>query len=389
LLDKARLARNRPVKVGVVLPLTGVYQEQGLGVLRGIDFAYMQTKDQWPVPVQLGVRDSESRLIKAIRATNELIRRQRVPVIVGELESDATAAIGAIASLQNVTVVAPTATENEVASVGDAIFQLNSDLERKGQELARYAFNQLGLRTFATLAPADPYGEQMTTSFTSTIDELGGRIIAQTWYYGNVQDLSRQFKAIREAAFAYDSTDVEALIEEARENNQNLDEKDIPVESIDAIFLPVYVDDIKYVAPQFALANIRAQILGGEYWDDLETLTAPQIQRYVDGAIFVSDYYPDESNPDFRSFRRDFRLKMKRTPERWEVFGYDAYQIIQQAIQRNARTGREFKQRMTSLRTYAGMKGLISFKGSRHVNNAVNFLQFINGRIVKHSIDTR
>ncbi|RMF60955.1 MAG: outer membrane protein assembly factor BamD, partial [Calditrichaeota bacterium] len=61
LLDKARLARNRPVKVGVVLPLTGVYQEQGLGVLRGIDFAYMQTKDQSPVPVQLVVRDSESR----------------------------------------------------------------------------------------------------------------------------------------------------------------------------------------------------------------------------------------------------------------------------------------------------------------------------------------
>jgi len=262
-------------------------------------------------------------MITAIKATRNLIQREHVRAIIGELESELSAGIGALASVDNVPLVAPTASENGVASVGEAIYQLNSDLERKGAALAEYAFRQLGLRTFATLAPADGYGQQLTASFTSRIDELGGRIIAQSWYYGDAQDLSRQFKMIREAAFHYDSTDVEKMIEEAEKEGEDLEEKDIPVLSIDAVFFPVYSEHIPYVAPQFALSNIQAQILGGEYWDDADLLRRAQIAPYVDGAIFVSDYFPQEDDPEFRNFRTQFRLKMKRTPERWEIFGYD------------------------------------------------------------------
>ncbi len=387
LLREAESPGSQAIKIGVVLPLSGFFSEEGQGVFRGIKFAHLEAKNNSRQSIQLVVRDSEGNMIKAIQATRDLLQQQNVRAIIGELESPITAGIGALAANEDIPLIGPAATENQVASVGGSVYQLNSDLERKGQALAQYAYDQLGLRTFATLAPADEYGQQMTDSFTSTIDRLGGRIVAQSWYYDTPEDLSRQFKSIREAAFSYDSTDVEKMIAEAEEQGRDLEEKDIPVLSVDAIFLPIYHDDIKYVAPQFALSNIRTQIVGGEYWDDLDILKVAQIQPYVDGAIFVSDYFPDENDRAFRNFRSEFRVKLKRTPERWEVFGYDAFRILNEAISKGAKTGHEINRRLNTISGYQGMKGGISFQGNQRVNHEVNFLQFVNGRIIKHRVE--
>ncbi len=384
LIAEAKDAGNRPFKVGVVLPLSGYFSDEGKGVLSGIRFAHETDQSGARQPVQLVVRDSGGSMIKAIQSTRELLNREHVGAIIGDLESATTAAVGALAANKNVPVVGPTATENGVASVGATVYQLNSDLEGKGRALAEYAIRVLGLHTFGTLAPSDNYGRQMIDSFSATVDELGGRIIAQSWYLGTPEDLSRQFKVMRESAFLHDSTDVEAMIQEATEAGRDLEERDIPVTSIDAFFIPVYSEDLKYVAPQLALHNIQTQILGGEYLDDLNTLTQKQIQRYINGAIFVSDYFPGDDSPQFRRFRTAFRLSAKRTPERWEVFGFDAYQIISDAINAGAGTGREVSDRLKQLRDYRGKKGTISFQGNNRVNREVNILQFINGTIVKH-----
>ncbi len=386
LLREAESDRPRPTRVGVILPLTGYFSEEGRGVFKGIKFAQTHGPYAKQVPVQLDVWDSESNVIKAIEGVKKLAKRDRVRVIIGELESDITAGIGALASEAGVPLLAPAATENGVAGVGDLVFQMNSSLSTKGSALAEYAFNVLGLRTFATLAPADEYGQQMVDSFAARIDELGGRIIAQQWYYSGTDDLNlfRQFSKIREAAFAYDSTDVQKLIEEAEEKGEDLEEKDIAVYSIDGIFFPIYSEEIQYVAPQFALSNIRAQVLGGEYWDTVEILRAKQVQPYINGCIFVSDYFPDETSRTFQNFRNQFRLTMKTTPERWEVFGYDAMTLIQQVLKDGARTGKEIAAKLSRLEDFQGMKGKISFKGNRRVNREVNFLQFLNGRIIRH-----
>lgn len=384
LLKKAESAGSGIVKVGVVLPLTGYYSEQGLGVLRGIKFAHSKNSNNSASSIQLVIRNSESDMVKAVKAVQNLVHQENVRVIIGDLDSQTTAGIGALASVANVPILAPAATENGVASVGDGVYQMNSDLEEKGEALAEYAINKLGLRTFATLAPADEYGQQMTASFSSTVDALGGRIVAQSWYYGSPQDLSRQFKSIREAAFSRDTTNVTQLIIDARRQGQDLDERDIPVLSIDGMFLPIYSEDIKYVAPQFALNNIRAQILGGEYWDELENLKSAQVQRYVNGAIFVSDYFPDEDSRSFRDFRTEFRLQMKKTPERWEVFGYDAYNLIKHVVETGANSREEINNALNSQTNYQGIKGEISFQGNNRVNKKVNFLQFVNDRIIKH-----
>jgi len=376
---------NLKTRIGVILPLSGFWGNEGRAVLDGIRFAHDEAQRRERVKTELVILDSESNIVKAIRNTQDLINNHHVKAIIGDLESPLTAAIGAVAAEHNVALIAPTATENGVSSVGSTVFQLNSDLDRKGRALAEYAINELRMKTFATLAPSDDYGQQLVASFSETIDEMGGRILAQSWYDGTPEDVTRQFKVIREAAFQFDSTDVALMVQEAKLQGQRLRERDVPVLSIDGFFMPIsYADDIKYLAPQFAQHNIQTQILGGEYYDDLELLNSKQVQPYVNKVIFVSDYYPDETNEDFRAFRTDFRLKKQKTPERWEVFGYDACNLLIDAIENNAKTGSAISKYIRRAVNYPGKKGIISFQGNNGVNSSVNFLQFINNGIIKH-----
>ncbi len=402
----ARQLQRGNLRIGVILPLSGYYAEQGKSLLRGIEFALKRNKPEG-LRLDLVVRDSESSLLRAIQAAQDMVVDDRIVGVIGELEGDKSIAIGAITSAHHLPLLVPASSLTGVASVGNYVFQLNADLERRGQVLADYAYNELGHRTFATLAPADEYGRQITDAFTERVDELGGSIVAQAWYYDSAQDLSRQFKVIRRLGFlrfiadtlkAADTTlvvvpkeEVEAVWKalndslKAKANPGDptnlVDDEDVPVLGIDAMFFPVYTEDIPYVASQFAYYNIRAHPLGGAYWYAPEELR--KNKRYVDGLVFVSDWFLDETDPVFLKFRDDFRVVMHASPDRWAAYGYDAMNLFLKAIREGASTRDELKDRLEQMEHVPGIRGETTFKGGHRVNLEVNILQFIGGKITR------
>ncbi|HFE54150.1 MAG TPA: outer membrane protein assembly factor BamD [Bacteroidetes bacterium] len=406
LVSIARQLQRGNLRIGVILPLSGYYAEQGKSLLRGIEFALKRNKPEG-LQLDLVVRDSESSLLRAIQAAQDMTVDDRIIGVIGELEGDKSIAIGAITSSHHLPLLVPASSLTGVASVGEYVFQMNADLERRGQALAEYAYNELGHRTYATLAPADEYGRQITDAFTERVDELGGSIVAQAWYYESAQDLSRQFKMIRKLGFlrfiadtlkAADSTLVvvpkekveavwKALNDTLKANAKpgdptNLvDDEDVPVLGIDAMFFPVYTEDIPYVASQYAFYNIRAHPLGGSYWYAPEELR--KNKRYVDGLVFVSDWFLDETDPVFLKFRDDFRLLMHANPDRWAAYGYDAMNLLLKAIREGASTREELKDSLEQMEHVQGIRGETTFKGSHRVNSEVNILQFVGGKITR------
>ncbi len=403
LLEIARKLQRSNLRVGVILPLTGYFQEEGRSLLRGVQFALMRNRPA-QVKVELVVRDSESSLLRAIKEAQELSEDERVVALIGELESDKSIAIGAIAAAKHLPTLVPVSTTTGVASVGNCVFQLNMDLEHRARVLAEYAVNELGYRNFAILAPADEYGIEMADAFAGRVDELGCTVVAQEWYYENAQDLSKQFKKIRKLGFLRFIADTLAAADTSgklpsreqveavwRALNDTLkahadpgdpdnlvDDEDIPVYGIDAIFFPIYAEDIPYVAPQFARFNIRARPLGGSYWYDPEALRTNG--RYVDSLVFVSDWYLDEFDPVYRQFRDDFRLRMGASPDRWAAYGYDAMTLILKALSEGATTRGEVKRYLEHVDGVQGIRGLTTFKGGGRVNGAVNLIRYVRGR---------
>ena len=365
------------IAIGVILPISGDYQEQAKAVLAGIQYAQKKFNEKSTVKISLVIKDSEGDMVKLVKAAQELARDNRIVAIIGELERDKTAAIAAVTNGDNIPVIAPTTSGNGVASINKYTFQINSDLENRGHLLAKYAIETLGLKTYATLAPADNYGKDMTDSFTSTVDQFDGKIVAQKWYYADAQDLKRQFSSIRNLGFNLANKDSLVRLYSRQLDDFKLEK--VPVLSIDGIFFPCYTEEIQYIAPQFAFANIKAQIFGGEYWYDFEKLR--QNQNYVDGIIFCSGYYLDDTNPEFIKFRNDFRLVMKRTPAIMDFYGYDAMGVVEDAIAHKQITRDGIRDHLDNLQNFPGILGPITFKGNNRVNADVRILTFKNGRI--------
>ena len=360
--------------IGVILPLSGEYTEQAKAVLAGIMYAQRKFNNQSEVKINLVVKDSEGDMVKLVRSAQELANDKRIIAIIGELEQDKTVAIAAVLNNTNIPLIAPTTSGNGVTSLNEYAFQMNSDTENRGRILAQYAIEQLGLKTFATLAPADNYGKDMTDSFTATVDQLGGKIVAQKWYYTNTQDLKRQFQSIRELGLEMQPKEPYRPL-----STKEKDLEAIPVTSIDGILFPCYSEEIQYIAPQFAFANIKAQIIGGEHWYDMDKLRTSQ--NYIEGIIFCSGYYFDETNTDFIKFRNDFRNVMKRTPEVMESYGYDAMRVVIDAVAHRQLTREDVRNYLNNVENFPGLRGPLTFKGNNRVNAQVRILTFKNGRI--------
>lgn len=369
------------VKVGVILPLSGEYGEQAKGVLAGLLYAQKKFNDSSAVQLSLVIKDSEGDIVKVVKATKELAEDSNIIAIIGELERDKTVAIAAGLDYTNIPLIAPTSSGNGITSLNDYTFQLNTDIETRGRRLAEYAFNELNLKTFATLSPTNDYGKQITDSFISTIDRLGGTVIVQKLFYPGTEDIGRQLKAIRELGFSMMKKD--SLIRAyTRDMNvlqkRRFDQEVIPVTSIDGIFIPCYSEEIKFIAPQFAFINVRAQLLGGEYWYEPEELR--KVQQYVDGLIFCSGYYFDDIELDFIKFRNDFRLKMKRTPEPMELYGYDAMGVLLAAIDKGNLTREDVANFMKNLENFKGIRGSITLNKNHNVNSDIRLVTYKNGR---------
>ncbi len=399
-------------KIGVILPLSGQFAEQGKGLLRGLKYAQIKHEARYPAAplVEIIIRDSESNIIKAIRQIQELESDPDILCIVGEMENFITAGMAGIAESKGLPMIAPVATDNGIADIGSYIFQANPSLGTQARALARYAIDSLGHRTFVTVAPQDDYGHQMVDAFSEEVDRLGAEIITQRWYYGIPEKLRGQFKEIREIAFrrvledslrrvlpGYSTLDKDSLWQEY--NNFVMLENKIKdnivdasgffrVENINAAFFPVYDEDIEYVARQFKYFNINAQILGSENWYSAKSSKNKKLADYVNNTIFASSYFYDTEKLAYRLFRNEFRKTMGATPEKMELFGYDTGLIIFNVMAKGVKSRQAMRNEIAAIHNLQGRKGLISLDGMTRVNSKVNILQFQGKKIIRLANDT-
>jgi branched-chain amino acid transport system substrate-binding protein len=389
-----------PVRLGISLPMSGYFEEEASDFLRGVAFAKHLRQKAVP-EIDLIVKDSRGRNVDAA-INSQSFSPETVSLVIGELTGSLSATLAGVLAEKGIPLLVPLATDIGLANIGEKVFQANSNLEIRGKNLARYTIQTLEMKTFATLAPADDYGQALTDAFTSTIDRLGGKIISQQWYYPDTEDFSRQLYDIREAGLRLalrDSLEEKGLavtpermdslwmaldqktIEESEESTGLIITTDIPINSIDGIFLPIYAEDLNVIAPQMALHNINAVPLGGSNWLDEEILNSQR--RYINNALFVTGNYVQESDPEYIRFRNDFRLYTSATPGQLAIFGYNIFNLLISAIDTGNSESDDFVNYLNNVRDYPVLGGSISFARKNRVNQSVNLFRYRDGMLEK------
>lgn len=389
---------SKKIRIGVVLPVTGLFSAEATDLLRGLIFSLKDRKSSSP-QIQLFLKDTRGSTAETVKSTLNLLD-QDINLLIGELESSNSATIAGLVSTYNIPLLIPVATENGLSTINSMVFQMNNDLETRGIKLAEYAYNNLGLKTFATLAPADEYGHALTDAFLNQVDKLGGSVLSEQWYYPGTPDLKRQFDAIRESGIRFALRDTiinnnlpvtpqrldslfRSIDRYVKRNSEDytgvVETYDIPISTIDGVFMPTYKEDIEIVAPQFVVANLDAKSLGGDYWNDGDVLRKQR--NYLNGTVFIAGNYISETDIEYRDFVNRFRLLTSSSPSIMALYGYNIMNLLIDAIDQGKSTTEEFVAFLENQKQYQGLGGKFSFSKDNHSNQSVNILQFQDGNI--------
>ncbi len=358
-------------RVGVMLPLMtdtpgSTLHALATELLDGIDFALKEyTGSINPdISVTIDVRDVGMDSTLVVRDMKEWAASPDMLCVIGPLFSNLVANAAPLANSAGLPLITPTATSTGLTRSGRYVFQMSPDYRTRGKALARYAINDLGLKTFAILSTT----ESMGNSYEGFLDEIsrsGGQVLDKQFFGPGVTTIKDQCLAIRKAILG---------------NIPAVDEYDTPA-TVGGIY--VAIDDpeeIGVVASQLAFFNIKGTLLGNNEWYDLSHLTAQR--KLIEGISFISDTFLEDRNPKRGSFDAAFTTNGQRPPTKYTYIGYDAMELILSCLPPAKRDRDEFLTRLGQIRDYRGLYSTITFSRDR-VNTHLYVLQYRHGEIMK------
>ncbi len=295
-----------PLKIAMLAAMSGDVKTFGEGTKRGVEMAVAEWNARGGVlgrQIEIIVGDTKCDAQEAANVGNKVITQDKVHYIVGAVCSSASIPISEIANPAGVVQISPPSTNPQVT--------INEDGSNK-----EYIFRACFL---------DPFQGEVDASFAMT--ELGAKKSAVLYDVGNdyVKGLAEYYKASFEAlggkvpvfeAYVKEDTDFAALLTKVADAD------------VDVLFLPDYYNKVNVIAKQAKDKGITAILLGADGWDspdlDLEA---------VDGAYFSNHYSVYDPRPTVQDFIATFEAEYDMTPDFVAVLGYDATNVLLQAIE--------------------------------------------------------
>ncbi len=134
--------------------------------------------------VGLVVHDDSGRDDTAARVARSLYDDDRVVAVIGHLGSNTTAAAAPIynGGSKPIVSVSPSASAPGVGKLGPYTFRIAADDILHGAQLAKRAHDLIGNQPAGIIFRDDPTGRSVATSFRSTFERLGGKVVAEDPY---------------------------------------------------------------------------------------------------------------------------------------------------------------------------------------------------------------
>ncbi len=334
------------VAVGVILPLSGKYEQYGNNALKGMECAAsVKPECQGLGNVRLVVKDSMGDPQKVAGLITELVDKDQVVAIIGPLPSSEVEAAAKQAQAKNVTLLA-LAQKKEVTSLGNTVFRFSLTPSTQIRSLLQFA-SKKGLKEFDILYPKNNYGEEFLEEFEHSASSFGVKLNSK-------------------ASFAPNQADLSSSLNQLKLNTNN------------ALFIPDSYLTVGKVAPLIAKAGKSDVVaLGTNAWNDPSL--ASRIGSYLKQAYYVDIYNRDSTVPVAQSFAREFQAAYNYAPSTLEAMGYDAVRILGQALASKKVSRREdVKAALLQLRNYQGVTGLKGFKNDRE-SDVIPFILGVTG----------
>jgi branched-chain amino acid transport system substrate-binding protein len=300
--------------------------------------------------IRVVVEDDQSKPEEARTAVLKLLKQDQVVAVLGEVASSRSLAAAPECQRAGVPMISPASTNPKVTGVGEFIFRVCFIDPFQGSTMAKFASGTLKAKTAAILRDVkNDYSVGLADFFRDQFLEQGGKILTDVSYSEGDIDFKAQLTAIRAV-------------------------------NPEVVFVPGYYTEVGLIARQARELGITVPLLGGDGWDSPRTVEIGGAA--VNGCYFSNHYAADDPNPAVQSFITKFRQAYSEVPDAMAVLGYDAAQVLADAIRRAGSTdGPKLRDALAATKDFAGVSGRITIDEKRNARKSIVVLKIEDGKV--------
>ncbi len=343
---------GEPIEIGVIAPLTGSLAVWGENTVRGIQLAADEVNAAGGVSgrkIELVVEDSKCEPEEAVKILRSLIAQRHIPVVLGVDCSADVLAMAPVAQDKQVVLFSTGASNPEISHAGDFVFRNWPSDALQGRLTARYARDIGGFQRAAILYVDNAYGQGLDQVFGQELEAMGGQVVLSEAYPEGATDVRAQLARIK-------------------------------AQSPDLLYLPAYTKELPIILQQAKAIGLQAHVIASETFDDPGTIEAAGAA--AEGVVFPSPAAFDTQRPQGAKFQQAFEKKFGEPPGVTADTGYDALNMVAQAMEHGATTGMEIKDYLSGLEGYEGVAGETTFDRHGDAPKNVTFYEVRQGRPV-------
>ncbi len=393
----------KPNAIGVVLPLSGRFQNYGQSVMAGIKLALQGSG------IQLVVRDSVGEGAQARSAVASLVEDEQVIAIIGPILTSEAMDAATEAELLETPLLTLTRAEN-ITETGEYVFRNMLTNSAQAKALADWAVQTQGLGKFAILYPSIPYGTELTTLFRQEVESRDAIVTRtatyepdRTTFSNTIKKLVDEYRLIKGKG---DYKERRAKIIKKEKNPyrrrkllEALKKDLLPTIGFDALFIPDYHRNIGLIAPALAVEEINAntcmevskaisarqgkpiQLLGANGWNFPELVERGG--KFVECSVFVDGFFINSEREETKAFVEAYReVHQGKDPSLLEASGYDSAKILRMILEDEKPTTRAaVKDALLKVRNFPGATGSTSFNAQREASKPLFLLTIVDGEI--------
>jgi len=297
-----RRAATGLVRIGVVIPLTGRFDRYGKTFAQGLRLAVEEHNRDWAPNLSLILYDSEGDPLVGARKARWLLRDHGVSILIGELFSANTAPLAAASQVVGAVLISPSATNERLAILGDAVFQLHLGNAVLASSLARAALQDSPKSAVEILASRAPEDSARAEAVAASCRSAGLAVVGREAVPEDAVDLTHALTSLRD-------------------------------KHATALFLLTPARLAGIAAAQVSTAWPKARIYGFEALDP--SGQSAEARSALEGATYVTEDYAMIGAPR-DSLEARYQRAYGEPPTRMSVRGYLVGLAVTRAIERGS-----------------------------------------------------
>ena len=346
-LNASNLENDQVLKIGVLLPLSGKFQNIGESFLKAIQLALYDISNE---NIKIYPKDSKANALNTYQAAKEF-ENLGIKIVIGPIFYESLERLNEI---NNITFISLT---NKTQNIPKNTITFGVNIESQIDALKNY-FNEIKISKTLLLSPKTEFIYQSesvtkkdvlkfyrTYSYDTNPKKITGEIEKITKYRERKKDLERRIKILEKSDLYKDKNELKKLEQMHTLGKVNFD----------SVVIIDFSDRLKSVLTSFMFSDVSS--------NEVKFFT---INQWFDETFFNENamqnlHFPSVDFDNLKKFNKKFLNTFNEKPNKVSILAYDALGLIYHCWVNN-----NFQFKVDQLYDKEGFKGL---HGEFHIDN--------------------